>query len=127
MPPHDDSEEPDPSRVQERATERQHERTEHVEDMLGRLGKMLGEHKYPTTSEELALEYEDQMVDLQNESESLGSVFDRLTDERFETPDEAREAVLNELTGEADGRDEYNDGRALDELDDERTTGDPPE
>ena len=111
--------EPDAGRVQKRARERQHERAESVENMLGPLGEMLGEHKYPVTSEELAVEYADEELDLPNETESLGDVFDRLVDERFESPDEAREAVYNELTGAADGPAEYNDERPLSELDDE--------
>jgi len=108
---------PDHERVQESAKTRRHDRTETVEDMLGDVG-MLDESKYPATSEELAVEYADQELDLVNETESLGSVFDRLVDERFESPDEAREAVLNELTGEAGGPAEYNDERAVDPIDD---------
>jgi len=111
-------EDPDVDRVQDRAEERRHERTESVEDMLGDAGRMLGEHKYPTTSEELATEYGDQQLDLANETETLGSVFDRLVDERFESAEEAREAVYNEVSGEAAGMEEYNDERALDELGD---------
>jgi len=118
---------PNTERVQEGARERQHERTESVEAMAGRLGELLGEHKYPTTSEELAVEYADEMLDLPNETESLGSVFDRLVDERFESPEAAREAVVNELTGEAGSPNEYNDERALSDFDDERSTDDPPE
>ncbi|MCU4801602.1 hypothetical protein OB920_14580 [Halobacteria archaeon HArc-gm2] len=109
---------PDHERVQDSANERRRDRTETVEDMLGDVG-MLEESKYPATSEELAVEYADQELDLVNETESLGSVFDRLVDERFESPDEAREAVLNELTGEAAGDEEYNDERAVDALDDD--------
>ena len=115
------ADEPDPEREQRHARERQRERTERVEDMLGDAGRMLGEHKYPATSEELASEYGDQSIDLANETESLGSVFDRLVDERFESAEEAREAVYNELTGEAGGSEEYNDERDLDELDAEVT------
>ncbi|WP_266079409.1 DUF5789 family protein [Haladaptatus caseinilyticus] len=103
--------------VQDSARERQHERAESVEDMLGDVGRMLGEHKYPTTSEELATEYGDQQIDLPNETETLGSVFDRLVDERFESAEEAREAVYNEVTGGAGGMAEYNDERELDEID----------
>lgn len=115
------SEDPDPEREQRHARERQHERTERVEDMLGEAGKMLGEHKYPATSEELATEYGDQPLDLQNETESLGSVFDRLVDERFESADEAREAVYSEISGDAGGPEEYNDDRDLAELDESVT------
>jgi hypothetical protein len=111
--------EPNADRAQDRAVERQHERTERVEETLGQAGDMLGEHKYPASSEELAAEYGDQRLDLANETESLGSVFDRLVDERFESAEEAREAVYNEVTGEAGGSEEYNDERALDELDED--------
>lgn len=114
----DDSYDPDVERVQDRAVDRQHERTEHVESMLGDTG-MLDPAKYPTTSEELATEYGDEVVDLPNETESLGSVFDRLTDERFESPEEAREAIYHEVTGQAAGPEEYNEQRAVGELDDD--------
>jgi len=113
--------EPDAEDEQRHARERQRERTESVETMLGEAGELLGEHKYPATSEELAAEYGDQPLDLANETESLGSVFDRLVDERFESADEAREAVYGEITGEAAGPEEYNDQRDLDALDDSVT------
>jgi hypothetical protein len=119
MPENGDRQDPDPERVQDQAIERQHEHTESVEDMLGRVG-LLEEEKYPTTAEELAVEYGDQEIDLPNETESLGSVFDRLVDERFESPDEAREAIYRAVTGEAAGPGEYNEQRAVDEID-ERT------
>jgi len=112
---------PDAEKEQQHARERQRERTESVEDMLGQAGEMLGEHKYPATSEELAAEYGDQPLDLMNETESLGSVFDRLVDERFESAEEAREAVYGEITGAAAGSEEYNDERDLVELDDAET------
>ncbi|MFB6204955.1 MAG: hypothetical protein ABEJ05_00280 [Haloglomus sp.] len=73
-------------------------------------------HKYPMRREELAVEYADHELDLPNETESLGSVFDRLVDRRYESPAEAREAVVNELTGEEAGLAEFNDERALAEL-----------
>lgn len=107
---------PDKERVQDRAIERRRERTDHVEAALARTDELLGEHKYPTTSEELATEYADEKFDLPNETESLGSVFDRLVDERYESAAEAREAVYNELTGEAAGNEEYNDERDLSQV-----------
>jgi hypothetical protein len=113
---HDPEQDPDRERVQEHSTDRQHERAASVERMLEDTEGLLQAEKYPTTSEELAVEYADEMLALPNETESLGSVFDRLVDERFESPREAREAVVNELTGEQAGREEYNDERALDEL-----------
>ncbi|EFW90583.1 hypothetical protein ZOD2009_17855 [Haladaptatus paucihalophilus DX253] len=111
----------DAERVQENARKRQRDRAERVEDALGDAGRMLGEHKYPTTSEELATEYGDQPLDLPNETETLGSVFDRLVDERYESPEEAREAVYNEISGKAGGTAEYNDEREVRELDEEET------
>jgi len=120
MPDDSDRYDPDPERVQDAAIDRQHERTESVEDMLGSVG-LLDEAKYPVTSEELAVEYADQEIDLPNETESLGSVFDRLVDERFESPDEAREAIYNAVTGEAGSPAEYNDQRAVGDITDDRT------
>jgi len=119
-----DEYDPDPERVQDSANERRRERAETVEDTVGRVGGLLDEQKYPTTSEELAVEYADEMIDLPNETESLGSVFDRLVEERYETPAEAREAVVNELTGEAAGAEEYNDERALSEFEDDEERSD---
>lgn len=113
--PEDD---PDVSSVQDSAKERQHERTEHVENILDGVDGLLDEDKYPTTSEELAAEYADEPLDLPNETESLGSVFDRLVDERFETPQEARELLYRELTGPAGTTNEYNEERDLEQLDD---------
>ena len=104
---------PDEDRAQDRAIERQHERTETVEDILAHTSDMLGEHKYPTTSEELATEYADQPLDLPNETETIGHVFDRLVDERYESREEAVEALYTEVTGEAAGMEEYNEERAL--------------
>ena len=110
------TDDPDRERVQKRSNERRRERTESVEKMTDRVGRLLGEHKYPTTSEELATEYADDPIDLPNETESLGSVFDRLVDERFESAEEAREALFGELTGEAGPPVEYNEERDLDHL-----------
>jgi hypothetical protein len=71
------SSEPSPERAQKRAVERRHERTETVEDALSRGSGLFEEEKYPVTAEELAVEYGDEVLDLPNETESLGSVFDR--------------------------------------------------
>ncbi|WP_436912319.1 DUF5789 family protein [Halosimplex marinum] len=118
-----DSYDPDPERVQESAVDRRRERDEIVEDELGRVGDLLGEAKYPTTSEELAVEYGDEQIDLANETESLGSVFDRLVDERFESAAEAREAIYHELTGDAAGPEEYNEQRPVGPIDDDERDG----
>lgn len=111
------TDEPDVDRVQDNAERRQHERAERVEEIVSDAGDLLGEHKYPTTSEELAVEYADHPLDLPNETETMGSVFDRLVDERYESAEEAREAMYNEITGESAGFEEYNDQRDLESLD----------
>lgn len=105
--------------VTDSAEARKHERAEEVEHVLDETEALLRDQKYPVTTEELASEYADQPLDLVNETESLGSVFDRMTDkEEFESSAEVREALYNELTGSADGRtdDEYNEERALGEV-----------
>ncbi|WP_226012668.1 DUF5789 family protein [Halomicrobium salinisoli] len=121
----DDSYDTDTESVQESANERRHERTETIEDMLGDAG-MFDDMKYPVRGEELAVEYGDQSIDMPNETESLGSVFDRLVDEEFGSPQEVREAVYDAVTGEAAGPEEYNDERELSEIEDEGRQGDGP-
>lgn len=91
--------EPNTERVQESAEERRRERAELAEHASRELEGRFTEFKYPVSSEELAVEYGEEMVELANETESLGSVFDRLADEQYETPAEVREAVYTEITG----------------------------
>jgi hypothetical protein len=111
------SEPPDPDSVQDSAERRGHERAERVEAVVRLAGDRLGQQTSPTTSEELATECADEPLDLPNETESLGSVFDRLVDERFEATEDAREALYRELTGPAASDDEYNAERDLTHLD----------
>ncbi|MDL5362935.1 hypothetical protein [Halalkalicoccus sp. NIPERK01] len=109
---------------QESARERQRERAETAESAAAdEFGGMLSEHKYPATSEELAADYGQEPIDLPNETESIGSVFDRLEGERFETAEEAEEALYNELTGSEGGPEEYNDERDLGEVDESVSEG----
>lgn len=120
---------PDPDRVQDRAEERQHERAEAVEAMVERGEWRLEELDYPVSSEDLAVEYSDQPLDLPNETETMGDVFDRLVDEEFDSPSAVREAVYGALTGPAGAPTEYNDERDLEELTevaDEPSTADEP-
>lgn len=110
----------DPDSVQENANERRRERTQHVENILDETDTLFKDHKFPTTSEELATEYANERLDLPNETESLGSVFDRMTERReFESPEEVREALYGELTGHAEtgGPGEYNEEREIQDLD----------
>ncbi len=106
---------PDDDRDMDRARDRQRERTEHVENILDEVETDIRDRKYPVRSEELATDYADQPIDLPNETESMGSVFRRLEDE-YDTPEEVREALHGELTGEAGGRGEYNEERDLERL-----------
>ena len=85
----------DPDEVDDAAEARQHERAEAVEDILSEVREDLGRQSYPTTSEALATTYADTAMDLPNETESIGSAFDRI-DDRFENSDEAYEALVRE-------------------------------
>lgn len=111
------SENPDHDRVQDRAERRQRDRAGRVEEVVTHAEDLLGRQEYPVTSEELATEYADEPLDLPNETESLGDVFDRLQGERFETAEDASEALYSALTGAAGGSAEYNEERNLDHLD----------
>jgi hypothetical protein len=106
---------------QESARERQRERAEAAESAAadGEIGEMLSDHKFPATSEELAVDYGDEPVDMANETESMGSVLDRLEGERFDSAREVEEAISNELTGSEAGPEEYNDERDLTGLEEE--------
>jgi hypothetical protein len=106
---------PDDERAEDRARDRKNERAEHVENILDEVETEARDRKYPVRSEELATDYADQPIDMPNETESMGSVFDRL-DEEYDSPEEIREALHGELTGEAGGRDEYNEERPLESL-----------
>lgn len=108
--------EPDTDRVQDAAEDRRRERAELAEHASRELEGRFNEFNYPVSSEELAVEYGDETIDLANETESLGSVFDRLVDEQYETPTEVREAVYGEITGKAAGTEEYNAERDLDAI-----------
>jgi hypothetical protein len=79
---------------QESANERRHEQVEAVEEILDSVDPALEEHAYPVTSEELSAHYGSTNSELPNETESLGSVFDRLEDKEYDSPMEVKEAVL---------------------------------
>lgn len=110
--------------VQESAKRRSHEMAEHAEHASRELDDRFAEFDYPVSSEELATEYSNETIDLANETESLGSVFDRLAGEQYESPEEVREAVYNDITGDAAGMEEYNPERDLDSLADDSKSPD---
>ena len=111
----------DPSRdrAQDRAERRKSRRAEATESILEDAEYQLGDLEYPVTSEELAAEYANEPIDLPNETESLGSVFDRLAGEQFDSAEAVREAVYGELTGQAGSPNEANPERDLASLDEE--------
>lgn len=111
---------PNRDRAQDRAEQRKSRRADETESILEDVERHLGELEYPTTSEEIASEYGSEPIDMPNETESLGSVFDRLAGEEYDSPEEVREAIYGEVTGEAGGRQEANPERDLDQLDEEK-------
>ncbi len=113
------SDDSDLDRVQDRAERRQSERASTTESVLEEVERHLGDVEYPVRGEELAASYSTEALDLPNETESLGSVFDRLANEEFESPAEAREAIYGEITGEAGDVHEVNPERDLERLDEE--------
>ncbi|THE65569.1 hypothetical protein D8Y22_07075 [Salinadaptatus halalkaliphilus] len=110
----------DRDRVQDRAEQRTSSRAETTESILEDVERDLGDLEYPTTSEELATVYATEPIDLPNETESLGSIFDLLGGEQFEDPQAVREAVHGELTGQAGSPDEANPERDLTRLEDDK-------
>jgi len=108
---------PNRDRAQDRAEKRKSNRAKTTESILEDAERHLGEIEYPVRGEELASEYATTPIDMPNETESLGSVFDRLADEAFESPEEVREAVYGEVTGNAGDRNEANPERDLESLD----------
>ena len=98
--------------------EQERRRTEQLEESLQ---EELEGMSYPVESSEVSAAYADGRIDIPNETEALGVAFDRLTDTTYETEQEAREAVMSEITGQADeeqgGMTEYNQERNLEEID----------
>ncbi|QFU81376.1 DUF5789 family protein [Natronorubrum aibiense] len=111
---------PSRDRAQDRAERRKSQRAETTESVLEDVERHLGDLEYPVTSEELATEYGSEAIDLPNETESLGSVFDRLAGEQFDSAEEVREAVYGEITGQAGSPNEANPERELAELDEKK-------
>ncbi|ELZ04496.1 MULTISPECIES: DUF5789 family protein [Natrialba] len=116
----EDRSEPDRDRAQDRAEQRKSQRADTTESILEDVNRHLGEMEYPITGEEIASEYGSEPIDMPNETESLGSVFDRLANEEFDSQEEAREAIYGEITGEAGSPNEANPERDLSRLDEEK-------
>jgi hypothetical protein len=99
--------------VTESAERRRRERAESAERASRELEGDFNEFEYPVSSEDLAIEYADREIEMANETESLGSVFDRLAGEQYDSPEQVREAVYGELTGQAGTMNEANAERDL--------------
>lgn len=112
--------EPDRDRAQDRISQRKNERAHATEAILADVEDRLGDVEYPVSGEELATEYGLDAIDLPNETESMGSVFDRLANEEFDSVAEAREVIYGEITGDAGRRTEANPERDIERLDEER-------
>ena len=98
---------------QESANERRHEQVEAVEEILDSVDPALEEHSYPVSSEELSARYGSTNAELPNETESLGSVFDRLDDQEYDSPMAVKEEVLRATSGASPEPPNAGDGRAV--------------
>jgi len=103
--------------VSDAAERRRRERAKSTERASRELEGYFGEFEYPVSSEDLAIEYGGEEIEMANETESLGSVLDRLAGEEVDSPEEAREAVYGEITGQAGSTTEANAGRDSEVLD----------
>lgn len=90
---------PSKDRAQDRAERRQHDRAERNERILDHFERLVDDVKFPANTAELRAELRD-APDEVGESESLGSLLDRLDDE-YADEQEARDAVVERL-GEAE-------------------------
>jgi hypothetical protein len=101
----------------------EHERplAEHSEETLEAMEAAVQGSSYPTNASELKAEYGTRVNEMVNETEAPADVFDRLVPEEYDTPEDAREAILGELTGRAGVEHgdvaEYNPERELDTMD----------
>jgi hypothetical protein len=97
---------------QESANERRHEQVEAVEAILESVDPALEEHAYPVNSEELSAHYGSTTAELPNETESLGSVFDRLDDQEFDSPMAVKAEMLQAVVGASPEPPNAGDGRS---------------
>ncbi|PSQ16538.1 hypothetical protein BRC99_00960 [Halobacteriales archaeon QS_7_69_60] len=91
----------------------QHELAAAAERVLRAVDLDLETHSCPVRREGLAARYGDATAALPDETESPGDIFDRLTDREYDTPQEARAAVVDEIAG-VDGPEGYDPERGLD-------------
>ncbi|MFC4359681.1 DUF2795 domain-containing protein [Halobium salinum] len=70
---------------------------------------LIDAHTYPATSAELIAAYGDSEIELQNGTETLGTVLGRLGPETYHGPQDVRDALFTGVGHEAIGRRYYSD------------------
>jgi len=65
--------------------------------------------EYPTTTAEIISEYGDKEITLENGTETVGEILDRLGEETFDTPESVRQSLLSGVSHKAIGRRFYSD------------------
>lgn len=82
---------------------RSHRRAAGVETIVDRLDRLTSGLSYPVSTEAIAAEYADQVSDLPNETEDLGSALDRLEQGReFGSNEAVWDALVDEFRLESD-------------------------
>ncbi|RBI59699.1 hypothetical protein DMJ13_21440 [halophilic archaeon] len=83
----------------EQSRRRNHKRAANVEEIFSEVERLTKGLKYPVSGEEIAAEYSDQLTDLPNETEDIGTALDRLEENReFESPETAWKAIIDILS-----------------------------
>ena len=71
--------------------------------------RLVRQHDYPATTDQLADSYGDYELDHPNGTETLGEVLGRVGSETFSSPNEAEEMLYSAVSSEAIGRKGYSD------------------
>ena len=76
---------------------------------FGEFGEALEEHEYPTTIDEIVEQYGDYEIEMENDSETVEDLLEPLGHERYDSPEDVRQAIFNMVGDEAIGRKGYSD------------------
>ena len=76
---------------------------------LQQASKLLRDHDYPATANQLASDYDDYELDLADGTETLGEVFGRVASETYHGSREAEEMLYSTVSSKAIGRKGYSD------------------
>ncbi|WP_114577942.1 DUF2795 domain-containing protein [Saliphagus sp. LR7] len=74
-----------------------------------RIGELVADQEYPATTGDLIDAHGDRSLELQNGSETVGEALAHLPEERFDSPEEARDTLYAAVSGKAIGRPGYSD------------------